>query len=114
MRSREDSTRHSGVFFRHAADDRRLLGTLKVEVLWSDRIRLVPAVLELGDPRRGADGDLVEAVRAVDDHAALNAEVDEHAGQRLQQIFIVDAEDHALGTRGIRQGAENVEYGADA
>ena len=112
--AREDGARDSGVLFCRAADDGRLGGALDAEVLGSDRVRPVPAVLEFGDFRRCADGDLVEAVRPVDDHAASDAEVDEHAGQRLDEVFVVDAEDHALGTRGIRQGAEDVEDGADA
>ena len=65
------------------------------------------------DHMRGAGGgQLVEPVAPMDEPRPLRAELGEGAGQRLQQIFRIGADQLPLGAGRIAQGAEQIEQRA--
>ena len=110
----QNGTRNLCVFLRQATDKVSLRAALHAEVLRLDNIIFHPAILKLADGSRCAQGNLVQLVLTVDNHAALYAQVHQHLCQRLHQIFIINTKQLQLRAGGIRQRSEDVENCADA
>jgi hypothetical protein len=72
------------------------------------------AVGKLSDRCGPGNADFIEAVVAVDDKRALDAEALEDRGDDVEQVAAGDAEQAAARVRGVRHRAEEVEDGADA
>ena len=101
------------VFCRCAALQVFLLAAFEAELFRRDRIRLIPAVLDLADSGRRAEGDFVQLVLSVHNHAPFYAQTGENPGQGLRQIAVVHAQQlHGRRSR-VGQRSQNVEHRAE-
>src|SRR5207245_10036437 len=73
-----------------------------------------PAVACLSDYRPTAEADLFHAGLAVDHQGMLDPETCGHLRHERHQVRTENAEEMALRSRRVRQGSEDVEYGAHA
>ena len=106
-RPREDLVDDLGVPGGVATGERAVLGTRDAEV---ERVDVVDA---RPSPSRSSctvdvvgDGELVEAVVAVEHERPLGAELGEHRDQALRHRRVGHADDLALDTRGVGERAE--------
>ena len=112
--ARQDGAGDGSVFLRCAALEVVLGAARKAEVLGCDDIALVPAVTNFAYARRRAEGNFVELVLSVNDHAALDAKAHEHARERLDKVLVVHAEQLHFRRTGVRQRPQDVEHRAEA
>ena len=87
-------------------------GAFHADVLRRDLDLAHLAVLERGGPALGRGGELVHAVLAVHDQRALEPELAQRLGHRLQPAAVEHADELALHRGGVRHRAQQVEDGA--
>ena len=87
-------------------------GALHADILRRDLDLAHLAVLERGRPALGRGGELVHAVLAVHDQRALEPELAQRLGDRLQPAPVEHADELALDRGRVRHRAQQVEDGA--
>lgn len=112
----EDATEDGGVFVAVAAGQVVHGGGLDGETLEGEGADGEPAfVMELGDGGIADGGEFVEVPgrgMAADDHGAAEAELLEDLGDGLAEIGVGYAHQLAVGSGGVKEGAEDIEHGA--
>lgn len=113
-RAAENFVDDFGVGFRVATCQGFERRARKAEIFGRERVIADGAIAQLGNRGFSRKRNFIEAVGAVNDESAADAEFAESAGEEFHVTFIEDADDLRGRAGGIRERTEKIEDGADA
>src|SRR5690348_11028867 len=114
QRAAENFVDDFGVVFGVAPGDSVGGRAVQAEIFGRNFVGANGAAVEFGDVGFGAERNFVEAVGAVDDEGALDAELGESAGEKFSVMRCGNADNLCGGASGIGERSEKIENGAHA
>ena len=114
QRAAEDFVDDFGVVFGVAAGDGVGGRAVQAEIFRRNFVGANGAAVEFGDVGFGAERNFVEAVGAVDDEGAFDAELREGAGEKFRVMRSGNADNLRGGASGIGERSEKIENGTNA